>query len=194
MEFGDEISRGTNSTIELHDEESVQHYDFSGSLLAYTSKYWIGVTVDHLLALNKTFADDETYPGMKITAYGGARLYMHKRVRSQIDKSFTVSFFYKNQVGFHQLDLGTNYIQEPFRIGLWFRGIPAFGQTADLNAIVLLAGFTYKGFLVNYSYDISTSRLLASTGGAHEISVAYSFGSEWGGKKRKMKAVPCPRF
>ena len=130
---------------------------------------------------------------MKITLYGGARFKFHEKYRSKTDKFISVSFLYKNQARFNQLDIGANYEMEPFRIGLWFRGIPAFSETADLNAVVLLVGYNFKDVMINYSYDISTSRLLASTGGAHEISIAYriDFGTR---KKYKMGAVPCPYF
>lgn len=194
LDFADELTRGATSSIEIPKNEQVNHYDFAFSLLTYTDQYWFGATGDHLLALNKQFAEDDTYPSLKLTVYGGARFKFFESVRSKTDKFISLSFLYKNQSGFNQLDIGANYEKEPFRIGLWFRGIPAFGQTADLNAIVLLVGYTFKDILINYSYDISTSRLLASTGGAHEISVAYRIESKTKGKKRKMGAVPCPSF
>ncbi|HAF30452.1 MAG TPA: hypothetical protein DCG75_15525 [Bacteroidales bacterium] len=194
LDFADEIYRGNVSTIEIPKNEQVHHYDFALSFLTYTENYWLGATGDHLLALNKQFAQDDTYPALKIAVYGGARFKFFESVRSKKDKFFSLSFLYKNQAGFNQLDFGANYENDPFRIGIWFRGIPAFGQTADLNAVVLLVGYSFNNILINYSYDISTSRLLASTGGAHEISIAYRFSSDWGGRKRKMGAVPCPYF
>ena len=194
LDFADELSRESTSTIEIPKNEQINHYDFSFSLLSYTDKYWLGVTGDHLLALNKEFANDNTYPSLKITAYGGYRYKFFESVRSYTDKFISVSFLYKNQAGFNQLDFGANYEKGIFRIGLWFRGIPAFEETADLNAVVILVGYTFKDIMINYSYDISTSRMLASTGGAHEISLAYMFDFDWGGRKRKMGAVPCPLF
>ena len=195
LDFADEISREAASSIEIPKNEQVNHYDFTFSLLAYDEKYWLGVTGDHLLALNKQFSDDVTYPDLKVTLYGGARFKLYESVRSKTDKFFAVSFLYKNQAGFNQLDFGTNYEKEPFRIGLWFRGIPAFKETADLNAVVLLVGYTFNNdILINYSYDISTSRLLAATGGAHEISVAYRFDIGSRNRRYKMGAVPCPQF
>ncbi len=194
LDFADELSRGATSSIEIPKNEQVNHYDFALSVLTYTDKYWLGATTDHLLALNKQFAEDDTYPSLKISAYGGVKFQLFETVRSKIDRFVSLSFFYKNQAGFNQLDLGVNYEKDPFRIGLWFRGIPAFEEDADLNAVVLLVGYSFNDILINYSYDISTSRLLASTGGAHEISIAYKFGSDRGGRRRKMGAVPCPSF
>lgn len=194
LDFADELTRDATSTIEIPKNEQIHHYDFTFSLLAYTDNYWLGVTGDHLLALNQQFSNDVTYPDLKLMAYGGARFKFFESVRSKEDKFISVSFFYKNQAGFNQFDIGTNYEKDPFRIGVWFRGIPAFQETADLNAVVLLVGYTFKDIMINYSYDISTSRLLASTGGAHEISIAYIF--DFGNRNRrgKMGAVPCPQF
>ncbi|MDA3953839.1 MAG: PorP/SprF family type IX secretion system membrane protein [Bacteroidales bacterium] len=194
LDFADELSRGSSSSIEIPKNEQVNHYDFAFSLLTYTDNYWIGATGDHLLALNKQFANDPTYPSLKVMLYGGGRFKLYENVRSRTDKFISVSFLYKNQAGFNQVDIGANYEKEPFRIGIWFRGIPAFGQTADLNAVVLLVGYTFKDILINYSYDISTSRLLASTGGAHEVSIAYRLDFGKNKRKYKMGAVPCPYF
>lgn len=194
LDFADELTRGSLTSIEIPKNEQVNHYDFAFSLLTYTENYWLGATGNHLLALNKEFSNDPTYPPLKVTLYGGGRFKLYENIRSRTDKFISVSFLYKNQAGFNQLDVGANYEKEPFRIGVWFRGIPAFGQTADLNAIVILVGTTFKDILINYSYDISTSRLLASTGGAHEISIAYRLDVRKNRRRHKMEAVPCPYF
>ncbi|MCG8700238.1 MAG: PorP/SprF family type IX secretion system membrane protein [Bacteroidales bacterium] len=194
IDFGDEISRGSSSTIEIPKDPNVNHFDFSGSLLVHTSFYWLGVTGDHLLAINPQFGNDPTYPDLKISAYGGAQLKLFQSVISKKKRTFTVSFLYKNQSKFHQLDLGTYYEEEPFRIGIFGRAAPTVDDSFGLNAIVLLAGYTYSNFLINYSYDITTSRMLASTGGAHEISLAIKFDNDYGGRRKRMGAVPCPEF
>lgn len=194
LQFADELYRESTTSIEIPKNEQVHHYDFTFSLLGYTEMFWGGITSDHLLALNSNFKNDPTYPDLKISVYGGARFKLFESVRSKEDKIFAVSFLYKNQAGFNQLDIGTNFEKEPFRIGLWFRGIPAFSETADLNAIVILVGYTYKNILINYSYDISTSRMLSATGGAHEISLAYIVDLGLDRKRSRMGAVPCPKF
>ena len=194
LEFADQLYRGATTTIEIPKNEQVHHYDFAFSLLTYSTNFWFGASGDHLLALNQQFASDYTYPSLKITLYGGYKFSLIKSVRSETNRSFSLSFLYKNQAGFNQLDIGSNYEKEPFRIGIWFRGIPAFEETADLNAVVLLAGYSFDDFLINYSYDISTSRLLAATGGSHEISIAYKFNMDLVARRSKRKAVPCPEF
>jgi len=193
LEFADAIYRDSPTSIETPKNEHINHYDFAFSLVAHTSNIWIGATGDHLLALNKQFANDITYPSLKLSAYGGYRFQFAERIRTNEKKYLSFTFFYKSQAGFQQLDLGVNYEQEPFRIGLWFRGIPTFSNTADLNALVLLAGYSFKDILINYSYDISMSRLLSATGGAHEISIAWRFNMGYE-DKQKRAALPCPDF
>lgn len=195
LEFADQITRDSPTSIEVLEKEQIQHYDFAVSALAYTPKYWFGVTGDHLMALNKQIAIDNTYPDLKIVVYGGAKFQLFERLRTQIDRTFSVSFLYKTQAGFHQFDLGTNFEREPFRVGVWLRGSPGVNESFNINAIVLLAGVTYKNLLINYSYDITLSRLLSTTGGAHEISLGYRFDVQGlNAKKRKMAALPCPQF
>ncbi len=41
------------------------------------------------------------------------------------------------------------------------------------DAIVLNAGYQYQNFIILYSYDIITSRLMSVSGGAHEITLGY---------------------
>ncbi|OFX89356.1 MAG: hypothetical protein A2W99_13750 [Bacteroidetes bacterium GWF2_33_16] len=195
LEFADQLSRSSPTSVEVLDKEQVQHYDFAVSALAYTSKYWFGATGDHLMALNKQISYDNTYPSLKIVVYGGAKFELFKRVRSQVDRFFSLSFLYKTQAGFHQFDLGTNFEREPYRVGVWLRGSPGINESFNINAIVLLAGVTVKDILINYSYDITLSRLLSTTGGAHEISLSYRFDVQrLSNKKKKMAALPCPTF
>ncbi|MGC9331706.1 MAG: PorP/SprF family type IX secretion system membrane protein [Bacteroidales bacterium] len=41
------------------------------------------------------------------------------------------------------------------------------------DAIVLNAGYQYQNFVILYSYDIITSRLMSVSGGSHEITLGY---------------------
>lgn len=194
IDFADQITRGANSSIELPKEDAVKHFDFSSSILFYSSFYWLGATGDHMLALNKQFSNDATYPNLKVSIYGGAQLKLFESVMSKVDRTFSTSFLYKQQGQFKQLDLGAYFEEEPFRIGLYFRGVPVFKDNNGLNAIVLLAGYTFRKMKFNYSYDISTSRLLAATGGAHELSLMYFIERGKSRKKTRIGAVPCPHF
>lgn len=191
--FSDAMIRNSNTTIEDLAYENIHHFDIAFSLISYSENMWLGATTNHLMALSNQFKDDPTYPALKISAFGGIRIQLPERVRNMEDKFLSFSFFYKQQGNIQQMDVGASFEQEPFRIGLWVRSVPPISNTAQLNAIVLLAGTTINNILINYSYDISTARLLSATGGSHEISVAYTF--EMGYKDRRRRAaIPCPKF
>jgi hypothetical protein len=61
------------------------------------------------------------------------------------------------------------------------------------DAVILLVGYKTRQFNIGYSYDFTTSRLITSTGGAHEVSISYTFSGPKQ-KKRTNKMVPCPEF
>jgi len=55
-----------------------------------------------------------------------------------------------------------------------------------------LLGYKFDNINIGYSYDITISKLIGSTGGAHEISIIYNFDLNQTRKKRR-KAIPCSR-
>jgi hypothetical protein len=78
--------------------------------------------------------------------------------------------------------------------GLWYRGIPFMTSQAG-DAVIGLVGIKTKQLHIGYSYDFTISNLMASTGGAHEISLVYEFNSfSLGGGRKKIRAIPCPEF
>jgi hypothetical protein len=94
---------------------------------------------------------------------------------------------------FYQTDVGLYYYKYPLVFGLWYRGVPLVTSQAG-DALIALVGFKTDVFQIGYSYDFTISNLIASTGGAHEISIVYEFTSFTTGSKRKYRAIPCPEF
>jgi hypothetical protein len=63
------------------------------------------------------------------------------------------------------------------------------------DAIIGLVGIKTKQLHIGYSYDFTISNLIASTGGAHEISIVYEWNSfSLIGNRKKIHAIPCPEF
>jgi hypothetical protein len=78
-------------------------------------------------------------------------------------------------------------------VGIWYRGIPVIKSIKSHDAITLSVGAEVKQFVITYSYDLTVSTLVTSTGGAHELGLIYNF--DWGtSRRRKYGAVPCPKF
>jgi len=200
LRFGDQILRSSNggstpgSSIEMDNllsTEPVSHIDFSTSLLAYSDQYWFGFTMDHLMFFSNTLANSNDYIPFRYAAFGGGKYHIKSKIIRRKEESITVAFNFFTQKKIKYLDLGTYYTHEPLLFGLWYRGLPVFPDNQNLGAITLLFGYKFKALRMCYSYDFTTSKLITQTGGAHEVSIIYTFSD----RKRvrvKHKALPCP--
>jgi type IX secretion system PorP/SprF family membrane protein len=190
--FEDEVLPGT---VESPPDNQAGHIDFTSSMLAFTKKFWLGVTVDHLMKLNQTLKQDDRYVPLKLSAHGGYKIDLNQSslLRGN-EESITAAFHYRSQASMQQLDIGMYYSNLPFMVGIWYRGIPVIQSTKTKDAITLSGGVLIRQLTFTYSYDLTVSSLIASTGGAHEIALVYVFDRPEGRNRRKMEAVPCPKF
>jgi type IX secretion system PorP/SprF family membrane protein len=189
--FGDEI---LNGTVESPPDDQSGHIDFSGSLLAFSKNMWLGSSVDHLMRMSTTLQSDVRYVPLKLSVYGGIKFLLKRPFLNSDEESISFTFHYMNQALMQQLDMGIYYNKLPFMVGLWYRGIPIIQSTKTKDAISICGGIMIKQLTFTYSYDLTISSLISSTGGAHEISLIYVFDQTQGARKRKMETVPCPRF
>lgn len=201
--FADQMNRtfdedNVPTSIEAPPKERFSQFDFSSSMLFYSSDYWVGVAVNHLLSLHKSVADNDYYTPLKISFYGGYRFELnsgglHSRARME---NIFISTYFRRQSQLSQLDFGAYYQKVPFIFGLWYRGIPLFQGTLSQDALAVLLGYSWNNFTFGYSYDFTISRLISVTGGSHEFSFAYVFPSHYSSssKKKKHQPTPCPIF
>ncbi|MCF8226740.1 MAG: PorP/SprF family type IX secretion system membrane protein [Bacteroidales bacterium] len=193
LNFGDMITRGTNTSLEQIQDPNRNFLDFNFSTIAFSEYLYVGLTVSHLLNFNKKISLTPGYPPTKLAVFGGLQIQPDRRRVVRSDKSYTVAFIYKYQDFYHQLDLGAYYERDFFRIGLFVRGSNNYISLVGIDGAILLAGFTYENFKFNLSYDIATSRLMTRTGGAIEISMLYTIPSKERSYQRR-KMIPCPEF
>lgn len=194
--FSDQIINGEimPSTIETYDDDRYHHFDFAISGMVFSDKYWFGITGNHLMKLNQHLPNQHDYAPFLFSTYGGITFDLLSRAHiTKTEKNISVTFHYKTQENLHQLDLGLYHTNAPFMLGLWYRGIPVVSNTYSKDAITLLAGFQTGPLSFAYSYDLTLSRLINSTGGSHEISVNYKFETPHN-KRKKIRAIPCPQF
>ncbi len=191
--WGDQISpSGITPTIMVPSERSKPDVDFSTSVMAYTDRFWAGVTIDHLLRPNYSLYGDVSRLNIKYSVYGGYQVVRKGRLLKPIDETLSLAYLYRHQGGVNQMDLGLYWYRNPLVFGFWYRGIPIFNEERRGDAIAFLIGYKIEQFSIGYSYDFTISRLLTSTGGSHEISMIYEFTTTR--KKKKMHMVPCPEF
>lgn len=132
---------------------------------------------------------------MKYTLFGGMQIPLdgvrYKRNRHNLYAAFHL----KSQQQVQQLNLGAYYEKNSFMIGLWYRGLPLIHDNSLGDAIILLLGYKSSTFDIGYSYDMTISPLITKTGGAHEISLSYTFSAEdLFGKEYTPRPCPIPAF
>lgn len=185
---------GTTPPVSPPPFSKVADVDFATSALIYDDQIWAGITLDHLLTPNQSFYGDDSKLPVKVNLYGGIRLIGQTRLRRKLTEALSVATNFQKQGKFYQTDIGLYYFREPLIFGLWYRGIPFMTSQAG-DAIIGLIGIKTKQLHIGYSYDFTISSLIASTGGAHEISLVYEFNSfSIGGSRKKIHAIPCPEF
>jgi type IX secretion system PorP/SprF family membrane protein len=194
--FGDQILRGENagSSVEMtsiQNMEPVSHFDFTTSVLAYSDQYWFGFTLDHLMYFSEILSNQGDYLAPRYSAYGGAKYMIHGKVRKLKEESITVALNFTMQNSLKYMDLGLYYTKEPIILGIWYRGLPIFPDNPNVGALAFSVGYKYKAMQIGYSYDFTLTRLVTQTGGAHEISMSYTF-SERSSRLVRRKMVPCP--
>ncbi len=195
------IDGTSTQTTNIPPLENKGYIDFSASMLAVSSKLWIGATVDHLLQPDETLTKQgESRIPMKLSVYGGYKFLISKNRRQRLQENVIVSFLYKAQANSDQFDIGAYWNKDPLTLGLWFRGfIPGVMNSSEgygnLDALVALVGYKLGSLRMGYSYDFTISDLIGTTGGAHEVSLIYEFKSRLSMRRRKKHTVvSCPTF
>lgn len=168
--------------------------------LIYTNSSWLGVSLHHINQPNQSFIGEESRLMRKYSIHTGFKLNFKRgrRLRTVAyqfqERSATFALNYKKQGPFNQLDAGVQFYLQPFVIGGWYRGIPiqSVDRVIKNESIIALVGLELNSQLsFGYSYDFTVSKLVGSTGGAHEFSLTFEFGEI---KKRTKRDTRLPCF
>ncbi len=213
LTFGDQLDpatgklKGGASAEGLNTGQSKFFPDISMGGLFYSKSGWFGFAAHHITEPDQSLVGSKDNLPMKLSGHAGWKFYFkpgsmgdgfYKKPR---ERSIAPTIQYRHQGRFDQMDVGVYYTFEPIIIGTWYRGVPFKNLNGITNneSIVLLVGFTQKRpkdiLNIGYSYDFTISKLGPGSGGAHEISLVYSWNSRDPRKPPKDKLViPCPDF
>jgi len=200
LTFTDQLIRGGGvTTSETFSGGKRSYVDIAAGIIAYTQQFWGGFAAHHINQPNESLIGTNSKVPLKLSAHGGVNIPLKKSVKKKVKTSVIAAANYKHQNKFDQLDIGAYYNHFPLVFGLWYRGIPLLKayqpSYANNDAVILMVGYQIKDLRVGYSYDITVSRLISSTGGSHEISLIYEFVSDEEKKKGKKNfIVPCAKF
>lgn len=151
--------------------------DASASAMLYTSVWWAGFTLDHLVKNDYGFTDVESNQPLKTVVYGGAKWVYQEGGRGRDEQSASLAFMYRRQDAFQQLDLGVYWYTNPLEVGLWYRGLPGVSSEGLNNndALIFSLGVNVGPMHLAYSYDLTLSGLAGYSGGSNEFSLIYRF-------------------
>lgn len=196
--FGDQLRPGDNlpTSQEVLPIKNVNYVDFGTSAIIYSSGFWGGVGVNHLLKPNQSMVNGESIVPIKYTFFTGTKHRITPLMGRYKEESIAISLLYKSQDKFDQFDIGGYWYSNPLILGLRYRGIPFFKRYEsgyqNSESVIFIVGMRHNGLNIGYSYDLVVSRL-RTTGGAHEISLSYMFNQ--GPPKKKINVIfPCPHF
>ena len=192
LKFYDELYSG-DATTEYEVLDKKADIDASFSVLTFNKNFWFGFTWDRILMPNRSLTGRVENDPFKYSVYGGAKFAIFDRYNWASGQSLSPSFLFKMQDQYSQLDIGLYWYQMPLVIGIWYRGIPVFKELTSNDAIAFLVGFKIDQFSIGYSYDLTISKLVGFTGGAHEISINYLF-NQGVTKRERRRMIPCPSF
>lgn len=210
--FGDQFDPNTGNLKPGYTSQDAQsgnrinYLDLTFGGLFYSQRTWLGFTIAHVTRPNQSITGNIDKLHVKVSAHAGYKFFMQPPMgqgylTEEREKSVAPAIQYRHQGPFDQLDLGTYLTLEPLIFGIWYRGIP-IKQTDGLSnteSLSLLLGITRRGLTdvlnIGYSYDITLSRLGLGSGGAHEVSLTYSWRTRDPRKPPKDKlTIPCPNF
>lgn len=177
------------------EQTSIWFPDFSFGIVAgYKDILYGGIAIHHLAQPSDgLYNRDDSKLYRKYTAHLGANFYLNGNRATNGKKTSVLSpaLLYQQQLNFRTLSAGVYYTYNPIMVGAWYRC-----NITNPDAVVLMLGLNFNGFQVGYSYDITLSKLANTTGGAHEVSLSYTFknGSRSNNGKSSRQGIPCPHF
>jgi len=194
--FADEnISGGGSGSWGFLKVDKTEYVDFAASVMMYSRRIWVGLTVDHLDQPNHSFLGETIKLYRKYLLFGGYNIWTERRRFSSHERSFSTSFRFQNQHNFNQFDVGAYWLNFPIEFGIWYRGIPVFTQVKNRinqDALVFSVNYQLSMFRFGYSYDFTISNLSLNGYGSHEISLIFELNQRNRMyKDGKRPALPC---
>jgi type IX secretion system PorP/SprF family membrane protein len=205
LTFGDQFDQNglvrSTSAESFNTGLNARFLDLSFGGILFSKNVWLGSALHHVTEPNQSIAGGNAPLPKKFSIHGGYKiLFSDISPRASTpsrgrERSLTPSFNYKQQGDYRQLDLGLYFTLEPILIGTWYRGLPIGGleNTKNAESVIFMVGMNKNDVTIGYSFDYTISDLGIASGGAHEISISYSFSLADPRKPpREVRELRCP--
>jgi len=187
----DMIQTGLPTSTQTISRPKANYFDAAFSGLFYNKYIWIGATCYHLTTPNVTFGSEGELP-MEFSVFSGVKLGRKGKLIKPPKDNLTFAFQFMKLAAFNQLNIGCIGTKEFIKLGIWYRGIPAFKENPGSDAVIFSLGYEKNQFSIGISHDFTISGLSNYTNGANEIYLAYTI--PYSKPKKKYTSLPCPVF
>lgn len=159
--------------------------DFSGGVVGFSENFFIGGAVHHITQPDESLINGRSPIPIKLTGHAGAVIPLTESSSKSSNDGMSLSpnILFRSQGPTSQLNMGLYINKGPLVGGVWYRNSDSF---------IVLVGIRAAQVNIGYSYDATISRLTLASGGAHEVSLNYTFKCKT--NKRTFRTVSCPEF
>lgn len=160
--------------------------DFSAGVIGFSEHYFFGFAAHHINQPDESLIKGSSPIPIKLTGHAGAVIPLSgSSSKYSKDEGLSISpnILFRSQGPSNQLNMGMYVNKGPLVGGVWYRNSDAF---------IILLGIQANQVKIGYSYDATISKLSLASGGAHEVSMNYTFKCR--PKKRTFRSVTCPEF
>ncbi len=173
-------------------------FDFGAGFLGYTQHFYFGYAAHHINRPYIGFMGDKTNKDktdtyrlpVKHTAHVGASFDVKRKSKKEHnfgDIALSPNIVFQYQGGLCYMSEGLYVSLYPVTLGAWLRH-----SFKNVDAVIFSAGIEYEFIRVGYSYDLTVSKLVNLTGGAHEVSLQFLLPCPE--KRKPIKDLDCPSF
>jgi type IX secretion system PorP/SprF family membrane protein len=185
----------TNEDLRNWNNTTDHSFDFAAGFLGYANlrfcNIYFGYAAHHLNMPYISFIQQERYRmPMKHTAHVGASFDVKRKSNKEHnfgDISLSPNIIFQYQGGLMYMSEGLYLNLYPVTLGAWLRH-----SFKNVDAVIFSAGIEYQFIRVGYSYDLTVSKLINLTGGAHEVSLQFLLPCPE--KRKAIKELECPSF
>ncbi|MBO4654833.1 MAG: type IX secretion system membrane protein PorP/SprF [Bacteroidales bacterium] len=181
----------TSENLDAWKNTTDHSFDFTAGFMGYTQHFYFGYAAHHLNRPQISFIQEERYRlPIKHTVHVGASFDVKRKSKKEHnfgDLSLSPNVIFQYQGGLMYMSEGLYVNLYPVTLGAWLRH-----SFKNVDAIIFSAGVEYEFIRVGYSYDLTISKLINLTGGAHEVSLQFLLPCPE--KRKPIKDLDCPSF
>ncbi|MNU71098.1 hypothetical protein D3C71_605220 [compost metagenome] len=170
------FNRPSYNTVSYADFSAGLVMRFNGSSRKQRSSFkrfnaTLGAGVHHLSQPKDAFLGDSEKLPLKLVFHAQANLLFNEFIVSP-------GSVFEIQNAFRTFSIGSNFVSQPFIIGIWFRNRTAAMNFKQYDSFIFTLGLNMKSkyettWRVTYNFDMTISRLKTSSYGSHELSLLF---------------------